>query len=238
MSQKWQIDRGRCAGLRIYKVKLIIFTTKNSPPRLTESQTFSLFFSFFFKRFSETALLSFFSKCLFVHWCYSFETFFFFFFFAFFFLFAFRRFWPRPRFFGLSRLFSAFLGLLRRPRFWAKWEPFRASSSQFFIRDMVTFSGAQKRMWFPLLEELLTPTLPSNIFKPTFSQCLLLSSLQHFHTGMPAFFSFTCCNTTGLHTFCLLLELARTTSTIHPTNFFRLPPVPFRWAWAPPFLTV
>ena len=160
------------------------------------------------------------------------------FFFLRFFFFAFRRFWPRPRFFGFSRLFSAFLGLLRRPRFWAKWEPFRASSSQFFIRDIVTFSGAQKRMWFPLLEDLLTPTLPSNIFKPTFSQCLLLNSLQHFHTGMPAFFSFTCCNTTGLHTFCLLLELARTTSTIHPTNFFRLPPVPFRWAWAPPFLTV
>ena len=108
--------------------------------------------------------------------------------------------------FGFSRLFSAFLGLLRRPRFWAKWEPFRASSSQFFIRDMVTFSGAQKRMWFPLLEDLLTPTLHPNIFKPTFSQCLLLSSLQHFHTGMPAFFSFTCCNTTGLHTFCLQIS--------------------------------
>ena len=149
------------------------------------------------------------------------KLFFSFFFFVFFFS-LFVAFGPGLVFSAFSRLFSAFLGLLRRPRFWAKWEPFRASSSQFFIRDMVAFSGAQKRMWFSLLEELLTPTLHSNIFKPTFSQCLLLSSLQHFHTGMPAFFSFTCCNTTGLHTFCLLLELARTTSTIHPTSDLKI----------------
>ena len=141
MSQKWQIDRGRCAGLRIYKVKLIIFLTRNQLPRLTESQTFSLFFFVFSNvspkllccRFFQSACLSSGATLLKL-------------FFSPFFLFAFRRFWPRPRFFGLSRLFSAFLGLLRRPRFWAKWEPFRASSSQFFIRDMVTFSGAQKRM--------------------------------------------------------------------------------------------
>ena len=131
---------------------------------------------------------------------------FFYFFSSLFFFSLFVAFGPGLVFSAFSRLFSAFLGLLRRPRFWAKWEPFRASSSQFFIRDMVTFSGAEKRMWFPLLEDLLTPTLHPNIFKPTFSQCLLLSSLQHFHTGMPAFFSFTCCNTTGLHTFCLQIS--------------------------------
>ena len=152
--------------------------------------------------------------------------FFSFFFFAFFF-FAFRRFWPRPRFFGL---FSAFLGLSRPfapSSFLGKVGTFQSEFLPiFYPRHGNVFGGAKANVISITRGFAHTNTSPqhfqANIFKPTFSQCLLLSSLQHFHTGMPAFFSFTCCNTTGLHTFCLLLELARTTSTIHPTSDLKI----------------
>ena len=210
--------RGAENLLKFFKIK--IQWNRNS--NVWQNPRPSPFFFVFFQTFLRNCSAVVFFKVLVCPLVLLFCNFFFLFFSSLFFFSLFVAFGPGLVFSAFSRLFSAFLGLLRRPRFWAKWEPFRASSSQFFIRDMVAFSGAQKRMWFSLLEELLTPTLHSNIFKPTFSQCLLLSSLQHFHTGMPAFFSFTCCNTTGLHTFCLLLELARTTSTIHPTSDLKI----------------
>ena len=220
MSQKMQIDRGRCAGLRIYKFLNFYNRILHSHLVWQNPNPSPFFFRFFSNvspkllccRFFQSACLSTGATLL---------KLFFSSFFRFFFFFAFRRFWP-------FRLFSAFLGLSRpfsaSSRFWAKWEPFRASSSQFFTRDMVTFSGAEKRMWFSLLEELLTPTLHSNIFKPTFSQCLLLISPQHFQANiftMPS--SQSQQRQTAVLLLCLhRLFLARTTSTIHPTKDLKI----------------
>ena len=157
---------------------------------MTESQTFSLFVPFFFKRFSETALLSFFSKCLFVHWCYSFETFFLFF----------RRFFFR---------FSSLLAPTSFPSFAPASLPRFAPTS--FLGKVGTFQSEFLPIFYPRhgnvfggakanvisitrglahtntsLQHLQANvfTMPSSKFTPTFSHrdaCLLFFHLLQHH---------------------------------------------------------
>ena len=162
---------------------------------MTESQTFSFFFSFFFKRFSETALLSFFSKCLFVHWCYCFVTFFFFFFLRFFF-FRFSSLLAPASFF---RPFSAFLGLSRPfapSSFLGKVGTFQSEFLPiFYPRHGNVFGGAKANVisitrgfahtnTSPQHFQANIFTMPSSQFTPTFSHrdaCLLFFHLLQHH---------------------------------------------------------
>ena len=139
------------------------------------------------------------------------------------------------------RLFSAFLGLSRPfapSSFLGKVGTFQSEFLPiFYPRHGNVFGGAKANVIFVTRGVAYTNTslqhcqaniftMPSSYFTPTFSHrdaCLLfLHLLQHHWTPH------------------LLPAPRACPHNLHnpPHNFFRLPPVPFRWAWAPPFLTV
>ena len=169
-------------------------------------------------------------------------------------MFAFRRFWPRPRFFGL---FSAFLGLSR---------PFAPSS---FLGKVGTFQSEFLPIFYPRHGNVFgggkanvisitrgfahtntSPqhfqanifTMPSSQFTPTFSHrdaCLLFFHLLQHHWTPHLLPAPRACPHSCLRNWLCFFKLILCLHWLHLyRNFFRLPPVPFRWAWAPPFLTV
>ena len=162
---------------------------------MTEFQALSFFFRLFSNVSPELLCCRFFQSACLSTGATLLKLFFYFFFFAFFF-FAFRRFWPRPRFF---RPFSANLGLSRPfapSSFLGKVGTFQSEFLPiFYPRHGNVFGGAKANVISitrglahtnTSLQHLQANifTMPSSYFTPTFSHrdaCLLFFHLLQHH---------------------------------------------------------
>ena len=190
MSQKWQIDRGRCAGLRIYKVKLIIVTSTQFALTFDRIPTLLPFFFVFVQTFLRNCSAVVFFKVLVCPLVLLFWNFFFLLFFSLFIFCRFSSLLAFSAFLGFSRPFSAFLGLFS---FLGKVGTFQSELLPIFHpRHGNVFGGANANVIFITRGVAYTNTslqhfqaniftMPSSDFTPTFSS-------QHFHN---AFFSVT-----------------------------------------------